>query len=115
MCTILSILHNYTFRLIYFNIIILYLKVPSGNSPSSNITALFPSFVDTDYQNAVLSDLALSHSVADICIIGPRGSGKTAIVNRFATTFHYNVETVSLYQVWVITEIVLNYFLIIYL
>ncbi|XP_027851720.2 von Willebrand factor A domain-containing protein 8 [Aphis gossypii] len=72
--------------------------VPSGNATSPNVTELFPSFVDTGYQNAVLSDLALSHSVADICIIGPRGSGKTAIVNRFATTFHYNVETVSLYQ-----------------
>lgn len=68
---------------------------------SVNVAAVFPDFVDTGYQNAVLSDLALSHSAADICIIGPRGSGKTAIVNRFATTFHYNVETVSLYQVWI--------------
>lgn len=34
-----------------------------------------------------------------MCIIGPRGCGKTAIVNQFATTFNYNIETISLYQV----------------
>lgn len=60
---------------------------------------MFSNLVDTGYQNAVLSDLALSHSAADICVIGPRGCGKTAIVNRFAMTFNYDVETISLYQV----------------
>jgi len=64
---------------------------------SSN--GIFPNFVNTNYQNAVLSDLALSHSAGDICVIGPRGCGKTAIVNQFAATFNYDVETISLYQV----------------
>lgn len=68
-----------------------------GNAPSN--TEIFPNFVNTSYQDAILSDLALSHSASDMCIIGPRGCGKTAIVNRFATTFNYEVETISLYQV----------------
>jgi len=71
--------------------------VPSGDA-SFNVE--ITNLVNTRYQNAILSDLALSHSVADVCIIGPRGCGKTAIVNRFATTFNYNVETISLYQVY---------------
>lgn len=72
------------------------LQVPFGNAP---LDIEFPHLVNTGYQNSVLADLALSHSASDMCIIGPRGCGKTAIVNRFAATFNYNVETISLYQV----------------
>jgi len=64
-----------------------------------SLSGIYPNFVNTGYQNAILSDLALSHCVGDMCIIGPRGCGKTAILNQFATTFNYEMETISLYQV----------------
>ncbi|XP_050442272.1 von Willebrand factor A domain-containing protein 8 [Adelges cooleyi] len=61
-------------------------------------TAIDQHLIKTNYQDVVLSDLALSHSANDICIVGPRGCGKTAIVNQFAAILNYDVETISLYQ-----------------
>lgn len=72
------------------------LQVPFGDA---SLSAVPRNFTNINYQNAILSDLALSHSGSDMCIIGPRGCGKTAVINRFATTFNYDVETISLYQV----------------
>ncbi|XP_050525858.1 von Willebrand factor A domain-containing protein 8 [Daktulosphaira vitifoliae] len=69
--------------------------VPCGEFSSNPI---IQDHVKTNYQDKILADLALSHSASDICIIGPRGCGKTAIVNQFAAMFNYDIETISLYQ-----------------
>eukprot|EP00092_Neocalanus_flemingeri_P037789 GFUD01041137.1.p1 GENE.GFUD01041137.1~~GFUD01041137.1.p1 ORF type:complete len:1900 (+),score=456.60 GFUD01041137.1:60-5702(+) len=66
--------------------------VPSGSSsvPST-------SYVPNAYHNWVLADMLLSHSVGDVCLIGPRGCGKTALVKQMTDLLGYKTETIQLY------------------
>ncbi|RKO86390.1 AAA domain-containing protein, partial [Blyttiomyces helicus] len=58
-----------------------------------------PTFVQTprltDLTSRILQSHALSH---DICIVGPKGSGKTLAVHRFAALVGLEVENVALYR-----------------
>eukprot|EP00117_Sycon_ciliatum_P049088 scpid7831/ scgid4687/ Uncharacterized protein KIAA0564 homolog len=56
------------------------------------------SFVMTDFHSGLLAQLLLSHSAGDVCIIGPKGCGKTAVARYFADVLQYNCESVLLYQ-----------------
>lgn len=56
-------------------------------------------FIQTSYQEQLLAQLLQSHLVGDFCIIGPRGCGKSATVNRLAALLNYQIEPVVLYQV----------------
>lgn len=56
------------------------------------------SFVSTSYLDNLLAEMVQSHMVGDFCIVGPRGSGKSAIVEQFAALFGYHVEPIMLYQ-----------------
>ena len=67
----------------------------SGNSWGSRP----PPFVFTPYHHEALADLLQSHSVADMCIIGPRGCGKSAVVAKMAHMLGYQTEPILLYQV----------------
>ncbi|KAG0722072.1 von Willebrand factor A domain-containing protein 8 [Chionoecetes opilio] len=69
-------------------------QVTSGNSWGSAP----PPFVSTPYHHEVLTDLLQSHSVADLCIIGPRGCGKSAVVAKMAHMLGYQAEPVLVYQ-----------------
>ncbi|PSN51375.1 von Willebrand factor A domain-containing protein 8, partial [Blattella germanica] len=55
-------------------------------------------FVQTPYQEELLVQLLQSHLVGDFCIIGPRGCGKSATVNRLAALLQYQIEPIVLYQ-----------------
>ncbi|CAG5045403.1 unnamed protein product [Parnassius apollo] len=55
-------------------------------------------FVKTSYQNELLNELLLSHSVGDFCVIGPKGCGKSLLVSQLASLLHYTIEPIVLYQ-----------------
>ncbi|KAK0046521.1 E3 ubiquitin-protein ligase RNF14 [Biomphalaria pfeifferi] len=73
------------------------LQVPSGTLAAEE-TKNTTSFVNTKYHNSILSEMIQSHSVKDFCVIGPRGCGKTVVVNQFAKMLGYHVEPIMLYQ-----------------
>lgn len=69
-------------------------QVTSGTSWGS----VPPPFVFTPYHHEILTDLLQSHSVADSCIIGPRGCGKSAAVAKMAHLLGYQTEPILVYQ-----------------
>jgi ABC-type cobalamin/Fe3+-siderophores transport system ATPase subunit len=61
--------------------------------------SIIAEYVTTPYHSWLLADLALSHSISDICLVGPRGCGKSALVRQLAASLGYQTETIQLYQV----------------
>ena len=55
-------------------------------------------YVPTAYHDMLLAELLLSHSAKDICLIGPRGCGKSLVVDRMANLLGYDTEHIMLYQ-----------------
>ncbi|PIK51485.1 putative von Willebrand factor A domain-containing protein 8 [Apostichopus japonicus] len=72
-------------------------KVPQGSrtSPPDNFSG---HFIPTTSHEAMLTDMLLSHSVGDFCLVGPKGCGKSVLAHEFAERLGYNIETVQLYQ-----------------
>uniref|UniRef100_A0A3P9LZX2 von Willebrand factor A domain-containing protein 8 n=1 Tax=Oryzias latipes TaxID=8090 RepID=A0A3P9LZX2_ORYLA len=70
---------------------------PAGTNeahpPHSN-----PTFISTPGHSQLLAEMMQSHIVKDICLIGPKGSGKSVIAREFANMLGYSVEPVMLYQ-----------------
>lgn len=54
--------------------------------------------VPTDAQTHTLRNMMLSHSSADLCLIGPRGVGKTVLVEEFARRLGYAIRPVLLHK-----------------
>nr|CAI5818605.1 unnamed protein product [Callosobruchus analis] len=55
-------------------------------------------YVETSYQNQLLEDMLQSAKVADFCIIGTSGCGKTMLVNKVAEVLGQETENIVLYQ-----------------
>ncbi|KAJ7392629.1 von Willebrand factor A domain-containing protein 8 [Desmophyllum pertusum] len=55
-------------------------------------------FVMTKSHSKVLADMLESHAVHDFCLVGPKGCGKSVLVQQFANFLGYNIEPVVLYQ-----------------
>ncbi|XP_068732159.1 von Willebrand factor A domain-containing protein 8-like [Montipora capricornis] len=55
-------------------------------------------FVMTKSHSKLLADMLESHAVHDFCLIGPKGCGKSVLVEQFADFLGYNIEPVVLYQ-----------------
>ena len=75
------------------------LTVSGGQSEELGLDS-GPGYVSTDYHSSLLSSLVLAHSVESLvqCVVGPRGCGKTALVNRLAALLGYRTETIQLYS-----------------
>ncbi|CAF0785254.1 unnamed protein product [Adineta ricciae] len=71
------------------------ITVPA-HDPSSSIIP--PTFIKTPYHDQLLFDLILSHSSGDICLVGPKGCGKSLMVDHFASVLNYPVEYFVLYK-----------------
>jgi putative ribosome biogenesis GTPase RsgA len=69
-------------------------------------------FIQTSYQEQLLAELLQSHLVGDFCIIGSRGCGKSATVNRLAALLNYQIEPIVLYQVGILlnTDIFVEFY-----
>ncbi|XP_053996012.1 von Willebrand factor A domain-containing protein 8 isoform X1 [Hylaeus anthracinus] len=73
------------------------LNVPCG-SKDINDNAKQNKYVETNYQNNLLASMLESHLVGDLCLIGPKGCGKSTTVQTLADLMGYQVEPVVLYQ-----------------
>ncbi|XP_043215151.1 von Willebrand factor A domain-containing protein 8-like isoform X2 [Amphibalanus amphitrite] len=74
------------------------IQVPAGDQlGSESITSDRPCVL-TPYHSRLLAQLVASHAVHDICLVGPRGCGKSAIVRHLADMLGYRTEPVVLYQ-----------------
>jgi MoxR-like ATPase len=70
------------------------ISVRGGPHPSSDTEF----FVQTEYHSSLLTSMVLSHSVGDLCIIGEKGSGKSAILRALIQLLGYDSEFIPLYK-----------------
>lgn len=71
------------------------IDVPCGNrSHPNNDSILIP----TDYQTHALADIIQSYAVGDICLVGPRGSGKSALIFELSRKLKQTIEPMVMYQ-----------------
>uniref|UniRef100_A0A668ALY0 von Willebrand factor A domain containing 8 n=1 Tax=Myripristis murdjan TaxID=586833 RepID=A0A668ALY0_9TELE len=72
-------------------------QVPAGTKelrpPHSS-----PAFISTPSHAQLLAEMMQSHMVKDMCLIGPKGCGKSVIAREFAEMLGYSIEPVMLYQ-----------------
>lgn len=71
------------------------LAVPIGMSEFGRGTT---QLVSVAAQQSLLHDMLMSHAKGDLCLVGPRGSGKTAVVDEFARLLGYSVQPVLLHK-----------------
>ncbi|KAG7197989.1 hypothetical protein KM043_016215 [Ampulex compressa] len=55
-------------------------------------------YIETNYQNNLLAHMLETHLVSDLCLIGPKGCGKSTTVQKLADLMGYEVEPIVLYQ-----------------
>ncbi|XP_076766995.1 von Willebrand factor A domain-containing protein c12.2 [Xylocopa sonorina] len=55
-------------------------------------------YIETNYQNNLLTSMLESHIVSDFCLIGPKGCGKSITVQTLANLLEYEIEPIVLYQ-----------------
>nr|KAF7423742.1 hypothetical protein H0235_009025 [Vespula pensylvanica] len=72
------------------------LQVPSGSIELNK--SMGDNYIETKYQNNLLASLMESHLTSDLCLIGPKGCGKTTTVQKLADLLGYEVEPIMLYQ-----------------
>jgi MoxR-like ATPase len=71
------------------------ITVPAHDTTSPIIP---PTFISTPYHDQLLSDLMLSHAIGDICLVGPKGCGKSLMIDKFASLLNYPIEYFVLYK-----------------
>lgn len=69
--------------------------VPAGPMAPEGST---PRLVKISAQQDLLHRMLVSHSRGDMCLVGPRGGGKSAIVSEFARLVGYTVQPVLLHK-----------------
>ena len=55
-------------------------------------------FVEIKSQSALLADIVQTYALADFCLIGPRGSGKTALIVELCRMLNQPLEQITLYK-----------------
>uniref|UniRef100_A0A4W4EPU4 von Willebrand factor A domain-containing protein 8 n=1 Tax=Electrophorus electricus TaxID=8005 RepID=A0A4W4EPU4_ELEEL len=73
------------------------IQVPAGQRAPRPANAS-ATFISTPSHARMLAEMMQSHLVKDICLIGPKGCGKSAIAREFAEILGYSTEPIMLYQ-----------------
>lgn len=80
------------------------LSIPRDN-PENGLTAetgvkpLAGDYVPNSYHDSIIAALEESIRVHDVCLIGPRGSGKSTLIKQLADRLSLEIEPIMLYQV----------------
>lgn len=72
------------------------IPVPGGRKTTES--SFGQRFIETNYHNFLLSEIIQSYAVGDLCLIGPRGSGKSMLITQIAKLLKQNIEPMVLYQ-----------------
>uniref|UniRef100_A0A8D8BLW5 von Willebrand factor A domain-containing protein 8 n=2 Tax=Culex pipiens TaxID=7175 RepID=A0A8D8BLW5_CULPI len=56
------------------------------------------TYKNTNYQQNLLAELIQSIAVGDVCLVGPKGCGKSIVANELCRLIDQQVETMVLYQ-----------------
>lgn len=56
------------------------------------------NYIETSYQNQLISEMLQTTAVSDLCLIGPAGCGKTVSITKTAEILNKKTETIILYQ-----------------
>lgn len=67
-------------------------------TPEKNISSNNATYIETNYQNNLLMEMLETYQVADFCLIGPRGCGKSLLIERLAEMLGKEIESIVLYQ-----------------
>lgn len=72
------------------------IEVPTSGScqPLNNETR----FVEIDSQSVLLAEIVQTYAVADFCLVGTRGSGKTALIVELCRMLNQPLEQITLYK-----------------
>lgn len=55
-------------------------------------------FVRIDTQQRALAEMLVAHAAGDVCLVGPRGCGKSALAEQFAALLRYETVPVLLHK-----------------
>ncbi|XP_014598623.1 PREDICTED: von Willebrand factor A domain-containing protein 8 isoform X1 [Polistes canadensis] len=72
------------------------LKMPCGSMELNK--SMGDKYIETNYQNNLLASLMESNLASDLCLIGPKGCGKSTTIQKLADLMGYEVEPIMLYQ-----------------
>lgn len=72
------------------------IEVAGGHQ--SSLSNFGHEFIETNYQNQLLSEIIQSYAVGDICLIGAKGSGKSILISQIARLLNQSIEPMVLYQ-----------------
>lgn len=74
------------------------------NSLSSKLKMFFSKstgndvYVETPYQNHIIDEMVQTIQKSDFCLVGPKGCGKSLLVNKVSEILEQGTETIVLYQ-----------------
>eukprot|EP01114_Cavostelium_apophysatum_P013936 TRINITY_DN3482_c0_g1_i2.p1 TRINITY_DN3482_c0_g1~~TRINITY_DN3482_c0_g1_i2.p1 ORF type:complete len:768 (-),score=160.68 TRINITY_DN3482_c0_g1_i2:2132-4435(-) len=74
------------------------LELRCGNSDQKELDA---HYVDLGFTHHILVGLLQDHTIGkDVCLVGERGSGKSALIHEFSRTLSYNSENTFVIQLY---------------